>query len=188
VGSEGDTEVSVRDLKGIDVRWVDGDGPNPAPLVYVAAPAKEEMKQGIALVGPSGEINWAFAFRYAKIGRHGNRVTNWRKIPFSDFEKKHITDEERAEWTALLLEELEGQPGPIIALGSYAVEALLGEDYNLYWANGVPIKRDGRVIIPVVHPAAGIHETTMLAKTAQGFEGRRYLDGKVEPLEWRVEA
>ena len=168
---------------------MDGDGPSPARIAFVAeAPAKEEMKQGRPLVGPSGDVNWQLAFRYARLERRGNYVTNWRKIPFSDFEKKHLTPEEGAEWTENLLEELaEVQPEIIIALGGYAVGALLGPEYSLYWANGVPIKRDGRVIIPVVHPAAGIHETSLLQRTAQGYAGvRAHLEGVVEPLEWSM--
>lgn len=159
------------------------------------------MKQGLPLVGPSGEINWQFASRYGRVYRQGNYVTNWRKIPFLDQDKKLLKKAEEAEdpdetqrfllqqrdqWSELLWEELEGiEARTIVVLGSYALDALLGPPYNLYWANGVAIRRGDRVFIPVVHPAAGIHETSMLQKTAQGYQGiRRYLDGG-PALEWR---
>lgn len=195
--------INVRDARGVDERWVDGDGSPTAQLVFVAeAPGMHEVRQKRCLVGPSGEINWQFAQRYGHVTREGSwrtpmelvggYVTNWHKTPFTDFDKKHITEEEIAQWTALLEEELAPiAPRVVITLGGYATAALLGEGYSLFWANGIPFQRrqGDFVVIPVVHPAAGMHDSDMLARTTSGYEGvRSYLDGHIEARaagEWR---
>lgn len=173
------------ELEGTDQRWVYGSGPIPTKLAFVAeAPAMNEVREQRPLVGPSGEINWAFAARHGHVFREGAWVTNWRKLPITEEQKKKLTEEEVAIWDRHIQDELdvacpkdEADPPTVILLGAYATRAFLGEDYSSYWANGLPIYREGRVYIPVVHPAAGIHQPDMLPRTAMGYMGvRDYLE------------
>lgn len=188
--------VNVRDALGVDERWVAGDGSPTAQLVYVAeAPGMHEIRAKRPLIGPSGEINWQFAQRYGHVVREGTwrtpmileggYVTNWHKTPFTDFDKKHITEDESRQWTELLEEELAAiAPRVVITLGGYATASLLGEGHSLFWANGIPFQRrqGDFIVIPVVHPAAGMHDSDMLARTSAGYEGvREFLEGRVQP-------
>lgn len=162
-------------------RWVPPTGHPRGRIAFVAeAPGKEEVRLGYPLVGPSGVINWQFAAIYGGLHQAGAYVTNWRKVPFSEREKKDITQEEVDAWTELLEKELaEVKPEVVIALGAYAVRALLGEGYSLFWSNGVAFNRGDFVVIPVVHPAAGMHKEAMLPMTAQGYSGtRRFFAGE----------
>lgn len=188
--------MHVLDSCGVDQRWVGGAGPMPAKLAYVAeAPAKNEIREGIPLVGPAGEINWQLSQRYARIGRQGAYVTNWSKLPLTDMDKKRLMSpegaEEKAQWTGLLEEELKiVQPKLVIALGAWSVEALLGPGHALYWTNGLAFTRpDGITVACVTHPAAGMREDNGLQKTADGYAGvRALLEGKLKSRrlgEWK---
>lgn len=181
--------MSIRELEGIDERWVGGWGNRQSPAIaYVAeAPSFQEVRVGAPLVGPSGDINWQFAARYGGVYRNDNYVTNWSKIPLTKETKEKMPLDGMREWTSLLDEELAAvRPTTVVALGGYAVNALLGPGHSLFWSNGIPIDRGDFVVIPVVHPAAGMHESTMLARTAQGYAGvRRYLAGEISARSWK---
>lgn len=171
--------------------WVHGDGPVNAPITFAAEwPGAEEQKRGIGLVGPSGQANWHIAARHGHVYRQGNYVTNWAKVPVSDADKKRWEKdpEEAEEWNETLRAEIATIQSPlVVALGSYPVRALLGASYNTYWANGVPVRREGVTVIPVVNAAAGFHQPDMLAKTVQGYQAvRKYLAGEIEAREWGV--
>lgn len=167
--------MNVRDLARTDDRWVPGSGPTPARLAFVGeAPGVMEVRARRAFVGPSGELNWQFAARYGGVQRAGAYVTNWRKIPFSDQEKKSISEEEIEQWGGLLREELEAvRPQVVVALGGWAVRGLLGSGYDLTWSNGLGFFDEtcGWATVPIVHPAAGIHKSDLLQKTAEGYQG-----------------
>lgn len=169
--------------------WVHGDGPTDAPITYAAEwPGADEVREGRGLVGPSGKVNWQIAARHGRVYRTGNYVTNWARVQVSDADKKRWEKEpeEADEWSELLRLEVETIGSTIVvALGAYPVRALLGDSYNTYWANGIPIRKGKQVFIPVVNAAAGFHQPDMLAKTVQGYQGvRDYLAGKIQAREW----
>jgi len=144
-----------------DQRWVQPDFGHAYDGIAVVAeaPSTQEIRQGKNLVGPSGSINWQFAARYARLDRSRVYVTNWRKIPLTDFEKKHLSAEEKEAWSQALRDEIEAVgPRLVIAMGGYAVKALLGSEYSLEWANGLPCRAAigslETTVVPVVHPAA----------------------------------
>lgn len=180
--------MSPLELQGVDQRWVPGDGPTPAKLAYIAeAPGMNEVRQGRPLVGPSGAVNWFMAARYGRVGREGAYVTNWSKLPMTDeYKKKGIPPEDQEAWDQLLQWEMaDVKPEVVVLLGQYAVTSMLGDQYNTYWTNGIPVRRDGVVYIPVVHPAAGFHSPDKLADTMHGYIGvREYFEGKRQAREW----
>jgi len=166
-------------------------GPTDANLMYVGeSPGVEEMKQNRAFVGASGQILWQASARHAGVLRSRVRVTNW--YPHAGFgrDAKELfkkNPELMGRYDMELWHEVQRtDPATVVLLGGYAVRSMIGQDYNLFWANGIPIKRDGRVFIPVVHPAAGLHESTMLERTIQGMKGvGAYLRGELEPRKWK---
>lgn len=158
--------------------WIHGSGPVPSDLAFVAeAPSRDELRTGMPLTGPSGKVNWTFAARYGGVTRDMGYVTNWSKMPLNGTHKEEMDDEEAREWTAYLQEELDAvAPKTVVALGAYAVRALLGPGYSLRWSNGrAYTDARGRVVVPVVHPAAGLHEPDALRHTAAGYAGLRLL-------------
>lgn len=166
--------------------WVPGSGLKPCAIAVVGeAPGAEEVKERVPFVGPSGKVNWQLAAMYAGLYRRMCYVTNWCKIPLSSERKKAMLEDEKREWTeALALELEEVQPSLILALGGYAVDALLGPGHSLFWSNGIPFRRGERVIIPIVHPAAGLHKPDMFQLTVDGYKAvRAFLDGQLQPRE-----
>ena len=166
--------------------WIPGSGRKPADIAFVGeAPSYDELESGLPFTGPSGKILWQMAGRHAGLLRSQIYTTNWHKLPLTKELKKELEKdpEQVEEWTRYLEDELyEVRPSLIVALGSHATRALLPREVDLFWANGIPFADDDRVVIPVVHPAAALHEPDMLARTVQGLQGvRAFLDGKVAP-------
>jgi uracil-DNA glycosylase family 4 len=157
---------------------VEPEGPLDARVAFVGeGPGVEEMRQGRAFVGPSGGVLWQFTERVTPLRRPMIRVLNWTQSPLGKDRKKFFEEypEQAQKETDRLLGELRELPELqlVVALGGYAVRALLPPEYNLFWANGLAVHLPEMpyTVIPVVHPAAGLHESTMLAKTYQGLKG-----------------
>jgi len=179
----------VEEAEAVGVGWVPATGALPAELAWVGeAPGWREVVRKQPFVGESGSVLWQLASRHAGVGRAGSYVTNWHKTVLEALLKKQYEKhpEQMDGWTDYLERELAlVKPKTVVALGGYAVRALLGSEYSLFWTNGVPIDRGDLVVVPVVHPAAGLHESTLLEKTTQGLQGlRRWLRGEIVARPW----
>jgi uracil-DNA glycosylase family 4 len=166
---------------------VEGDGPIPSRIVLVGeAPAKEEMRTGLAFTGPSGEILWQWVYKYLKLQRGDVRVENL--FPFEMPEKKGKDVEEvvAAEVIEFYVEDLKDrlkriEPEFIIPLGRYSTRALLG-DVDLEWAHGIGFRRNSATVIGCFHPAAGLHSPDRLQFTALDLKAaKRIIDGEIKP-------
>jgi uracil-DNA glycosylase family 4 len=160
------------------VSWVEGDGPTNARIAVVGeAPAKEEVKKGKGFVGASGQVLWPMFWRLAGVKREQVWVTNWKKTPME--EEPDL--QETALWSEALYEELAELPELklVVSLGAYSSRALLPAGVGAYWGNGLAFKHPdfGFDVIPVTHPAAGLHDGNMLERTWHGLRGvARYLE------------
>lgn len=168
--------------------WVPGTGNREAKWAVVGeAPGSNEMREGRGFVGSSGQVLWPWLWRITGLQRRQFWVTNWKKTPMEKGDKKLLEDPaEREPWTEALLDELGELPNLryIISLGAWATDALL-PGVNNYWGNGLAFDAGRWTVIPVVHPAAGLHDSEMLARTWHGLRGvRRFLDtGELRPTE-----
>lgn len=157
----------------LDQVYVPASGPEDAIMAFVGeAPGREEAIEGEPFVGPSGQILWPMAWRLAGVKREQVYLTNWHKTMLTkELKEEYEKDPERAEvWTVALRDELRALPQlrVIVALGAYALRAVMPDlRYNIYWANGLalPDPTNGWTVIPVGHPAAGMHESSMLERT-----------------------
>ena len=111
-------------------------GPLNATLAIIAeAPGRNEVAQGIPLVGGAGNILWKAIRTYCpEVKRHECYVTNVckRQVAFDVSDspnRKPIGKHELTSWQELLLWELEQLPNlkHVLLLGNYAVEAVLGK-------------------------------------------------------------
>jgi uracil-DNA glycosylase family 4 len=111
-----------------------------SPIVIVAeAPGERELQQRVPLIGGSGKFLWDI-LRKDKITRNDVYITNVVKRKLvSSADGHEITDrqakivltrQERTHWRHILWEELSRLPNVqvIVALGGYALEALVGLD------------------------------------------------------------
>ena len=139
-----------------------GEGLAPAKAMFVGEqPGDEEDKAGRPFVGPSGRL-LDVALKAAGIPRESAYVTNAVKhfkfvqpeLTRRRLHKKPSAAEVRAcrPW---LIEEIRlVQPELIVALGSTAAQALLGNSFRVTANRGKVVKSEWGPVIATVHPSA----------------------------------
>ena len=117
-----------------------------ATLAVVAeAPGRNEVAQGMPLVGGAGNILWKAIRTYCpEVKRHECYITNVvkRQVTFDTFDsatRKTVGKHELTSWQELLLWELSLLPNlkHVLLLGNYAVEAVLGKKGITSWRGSV---------------------------------------------------
>ncbi len=156
-------------------RKVLGYGPVPAEVALVGeAPGEQEVEDGVPFVGKSGiELNGHY-LPLAGLTRAKVYVTNlWKYRPPNNRDPNAA---EIAEGLAELLPELaEVNPTVIVAVGRLSAGALLGRPVDMDKEHGIPIAWKNRVLLPVYHPAAGLHNTAMMSRIREDFTALRHL-------------
>lgn len=148
---------------------VEGIGPfHPKLMLIAEAPGKHEDEQGIPLVGPSGQMVDEFLSK-AGISRSEVYLTNVCKYrpPMNDMTKLHLINVDLDKEVELLWRnEIEIlKPNAIIAMGNYALRAVLGlpmkwdqkkNPYSILHMRGsILLAKDHTTkVIPTIHPAA----------------------------------
>src|SRR5262245_5950878 len=117
-----------------------------ATLAIIAeAPGRNEVAQGIPLIGGSGNVLWKSIRTYCpEVKRQECYVTNVvkRQVAFDVHDgpnRKPVGKHELTSWQELLLWELEKLPNlkHVLLLGNYAVEALCGKKGITHWRGSV---------------------------------------------------
>ena len=148
------------------VRIIEGDGPIPCNVALLGeAPGKTEHIEGRPFCGPSGAV-LDVSLQHAHIPRHQCYVSNVYKCwPGRDRFGHDLTpNEEQVKLHAPLLhDELDlVKPKFIGTVGRVATRIFLG-DVSMESVHGIPHLRNGRIIVPIVHPAAGFRPGNELA-------------------------
>ena len=138
---------------------VPGDGNPDAEVVIVGeAPGASEDKQGRPFVGRAGKLLDALLAE-AGLERSDVFVTNVVKArPPGNRDPKADEVEHHLPWLLAQLEVI--QPELVVplgrhALGRFAADAKIGE------VHGRVLERDGRVLFPMYHPAAALHNQSL---------------------------
>ncbi len=140
-----------------------GEGPVPAPLLLVGEqPGDREDVEGRPFVGPAGRL-LDRALAEAGIDRGQAYLTNvvkhfkWR--PSGGGAKRIHDKPNRGEidaclpWFRLELELV--QPRVLVCLGATAAQALLGREFRVSRARGVPVESGlAPVVMATVHPSS----------------------------------
>jgi len=154
--------------KAAPVNFVPGVGPLDARIALVGeGPGDKENERCIPFVGPSGKIANSY-FLNGRIARSDILATNlvhWRVPQNGDPTPDMIEANEPILW-----EELNARPlRYIIAAGAFAVRYFCGQDIDMDVVHGIPQpirkgllkewgwKGKSPVLIPVYHPASGMH-------------------------------
>jgi len=171
------TSTSVRYLPG----FVPGEGPTDTDLMFIGeGPGKEEDHYGRPFVGKSGKELNRYIWHALHRGRSSVYVTNLVKYRVPDDGDPTPADIERD--SHLLDEELCAIDPPFVAtLGRFSTRYLLG-DVDMEAVHGIPHLVGGRVVVPVYHPASGLHSTENQALIAWDM-GRlaQVMRGEIEP-------
>lgn len=174
--------------------FVEGDGPIPCDIAFVGeAPGHKEVQEGRCFVEwvPAGK-EFARYLRIPRLNRSEVYITNLFKEPIPE----NPSGEELEMWGSILDAELrEVEPEIIVPLGRYATRHFLG-DVNIGDVQGLayhtpPLvtrsatyspprngdSNSGVAILPIIHPAAGLHNPDMQPSIVAGF---RALKGLLE--------
>jgi uracil-DNA glycosylase family protein len=140
-----------------------GEGPSAAKVMFVGEqPGDQEDRAGRPFVGPSGQLLDA-ALDQAGIDRADVYVTNvvkhfkWERMERGKrrIHKTPNASEIRACRPWLDAEIALVKPRVIICLGATAARALLGKDFRVTQARGVPVSSPlAETVIATVHPSA----------------------------------
>ena len=151
--------------------FVGGDGAVPSDLMFVGeGPGFNEDRELTVFVGRSGDLLDELLAR-AGLTRSNIYVTNLLKYHiYRNLDPKP----EEVEADAHFLEDeiQEVKPRVVVTLGAFATRYFLGQSATMELVNGYLHECPERPfsIFPIYHPAAGLHDTTMLAQIVWDFE------------------
>lgn len=146
-----------------------GEGNPNAEILFIGeAPGEEEDKLGRPFVGRSGKLLDKL-LEGISLDREDVYITNIVKLRPPNNRDPH--PEEKEAFLAILLEQLDIiSPKVIATLGRHSTLALLPEG-NVKNIRG-KIQRDsqGRVILPIYHPAAALYNPNLFTELEEQFQ------------------
>lgn len=137
-----------------------GDGNPDADIVFIGeAPGKNEDEQGIPFVGAAGKfLNEMLALIDLK--REDIYITNI--VKYRPQGNRDPLPEEKAEFLPFLQKQLDViKPKLVITLGRHSMESLLPPGLRISQVHGAPKRYNGRVYLPLFHPAAALYNGGM---------------------------
>jgi len=153
--------------------FVEGDGPIPCDIAFVGeAPGHKEVAEGKPFVSwaPAGK-EFARYLRIPRLSRPDIYITNLFKEPIPD----NPTVEELKMWGGILRQEIrEVEPEVIVTLGRYSTRHFLG-DVNITEVSGLAYAGGESVVMPIIHPAAGLHNPEIQPHIVAGFRALKGL-------------
>ena len=148
-------------------------GPTPCDYMLVGErPGIEEFRRGYVLCGPSGQDTDRYLANNAGIGRDSVHCCNLVR-DYRDGENPEPWEIER-DLPLLWAEIEEVRPRYLLLMGLFSSRAILGNEIDLEWANGLAFPVIGSnsemEAMPVIHTAATLHQPKYAAQCAWGFE------------------
>lgn len=149
----------------IEVPYVKGTGPENAAVMLIGeAPGREEIREGKPFVGKAGQNLNEFLCATG-IKREELFITNVVKFrPTKVSEKGTVSNrapnkKEIALCAKCLLSEIETvRPKVIVTLGNTALKAVLADETaSIGNCHGREIRKEGRLLFPLYHPASIIY-------------------------------
>ena len=151
---------------------VPGAGASDARIMFVGeAPGSVEDQQGLPFVGPAGKVLDNLLKR-AGLTREEVFITNILKC------RPPENRDPRPDEVEACREYLDGQiacikPMLVCTLGRPALQALIDPKASVMKLNGQVIEKEGLTFVPLLHPAAGLHNKAMQASIIEGFDKLR---------------
>ena len=160
---------------------VPGVGPCPADVMIVGeAPGVNEDRQGEPFVGAAGKLLDTLLARIS-LSRGDVYITNVLKCR-PPMNRDPMPNE--AEACSPYLEQQLGliKPKVLLILGRHALERLLPGQGSISRVHGSMIKRGDVAYIPLYHPAAALHNGSLVADLERDFDNvKKYLDQVLAP-------
>jgi DNA polymerase len=147
------------ELRRTATQLVFGDGPADADLVFIGeAPGKNEDLQGKPFVGAAGRFLNEM-LEMIGLTRADIYITNI--VKFRPPANRDPLPEEKSAFLPYLESQLEViQPKLVITLGRHSLNCFL-PDLSISKVHGQPKRFQGRVFLPLFHPAAALYNGGM---------------------------
>lgn len=155
-------------LSATRTQAVPGVGPEDARIMFIGeGPGRDEDLQGEPFVGKAGQALTTL-LRNAGLDRDQVFITNVVKCRPPDNRDPQPDEVEACR------EYLDGQiacirPRLICTLGRWALHTLVDPKASVMKVNGTIIERQGLTFVPLIHPAAGLHNENMREPIKEGF-------------------
>ena len=162
---------------------VPGTGPCPADVMVVGeAPGFNEDVQGQPFVGAAGKLLDKLLERIG-LGRDTVYITNVLKCRPPQ-NRDPMPNEAEACLPYLRAQYRLIQPKAVLILGRHALERMLPGMGSISHVHGQIFMRSGVAFMPVYHPAAALHNGSLVRDLEQDFDRvRGYLDEVLKPPE-----
>ena len=160
---------------------VPGTGPCPADVMVVGeAPGFNEDVQGRPFVGAAGKLLDKLLARIG-LGRDTVYITNVLKCRPPQ-NRDPMPNEAEACLPYLRAQYKLLQPKAVLILGRHALERMLPGIGSISRVHGQIFMRSGVAFMPVYHPAAALHNGSLVRDLEQDFDRvRGYLDEVLKP-------
>jgi len=160
---------------------VPGVGPCPADVMIVGeAPGFNEDRQGEPFVGPAGKLLDTLLNRIG-LSRGDVYITNVLKCRPPQNRDPMPNEAEACE---PYLQRQLGliKPKVVLVLGRHALERLLPGQGSISRIHGSLVLRGDIAYVPLYHPAAALHNGSLVADLERDFDSvRKYLDRFLAP-------
>ena len=160
---------------------VPGSGPCPADVMIVGeAPGFNEDRQGEPFVGAAGKLLDTLLARIS-LRRSEVFITNVLKCrPPMNRDPMPNEAEACSPYLARQLELV--KPKVVLILGRHALERLMPGQGSISRVHGSLIKRGEVAYVPLYHPAAALHNGSLVADLEHDFDlVKQYLDRVLAP-------
>ena len=160
---------------------VPGVGPCPADVMIVGeAPGFNEDRQGEPFVGAAGKLLDTLLARIS-LSRADVFITNVLKCR-PPMNRDPMPNEAEACSPYLKEQVSLVKPKVVLILGRHALERLLPGQGSISRIHGSLIRRGELAYVPLYHPAAALHNGSLVADLEHDFDQlKRYLDSLLAP-------
>ncbi|HKW06306.1 MAG TPA: uracil-DNA glycosylase [Candidatus Dormibacteraeota bacterium] len=160
---------------------VPGVGPCPATIMIVGeAPGFNEDRQGEPFVGAAGKLLDTLLQRIG-LSRGDVYITNVLKCR-PPMNRDPMPNEAEACSPYLTQQMQLVKPKVVLILGRHALERLMPGQGSISRIHGSLIRRGEVAYIPLYHPAAALHNGSLVADLERDFDAlKRYLDQLLAP-------
>src|SRR5215831_3101404 len=161
--------VSVPTKGQYSSKQVSGEGPIPCEILLIGErPGIEEIRRGRPFCGPAGQELDRYLLNNSGLSRTNVRVTNLVK-DYRDGANPEQWEVDR-DITVLRRELVRVHPTYIGCVGLWSTRALLDPETDMEWAHGLAFPTATATLMPLIHPAAGLHHPADAIKIAWDFE------------------
>lgn len=161
--------MSASNLYKTATQAVPGDGNPDAEVMFIGeAPGQKEDELGKPFVGAAGKF---LNELLVSIGLNREDVYIANCIKHRPPGNRDPLPEEIAAYEPWLQGQLDIiDPKLIVTLGRFSMEFVLGPGFSISKIHGKPKRRNGRVIMPMYHPAAALYSGNLRPVLAADFQ------------------